>query len=155
MLTNLDTPAGGLEISKRYDNLKGAHRQWKHPGHCSYVHGENWSVEIFLQCDRLDKCGFVVDFGKLRSVKEMLDDLFDHTLLIDEDDPMLHAFEAMDADGTCRLKVVPSASAEGLASLIAGLAQDIVSLENKDRVVWVSKVIVYEDSKNKATYYAH
>ena len=35
-----------------------------------------------------------MDFGKLTDLKNWLEDHFDHTLLLDEDDPLLSEFEA-------------------------------------------------------------
>jgi 6-pyruvoyltetrahydropterin/6-carboxytetrahydropterin synthase len=144
----------GLRIAKLYTNLKGAHRQWRHPGHCSTVHGENWSVKIEFEANYLDDCGFVVDFGKLRDIAKWLDNIFDHTVLIDQDDPQMHVFHAADEQKIIRLVVVPSASAEGLAKYIFHNVQTILDAmpTHKKRPVFVAKVTVYEDSKNEATF---
>ncbi|MEZ4433662.1 MAG: 6-carboxytetrahydropterin synthase [bacterium] len=41
--------------------------------------------------------GFVVDFGGLKVVKSWLTEHFDHTLLLDADDPLLQSFRARTA----------------------------------------------------------
>jgi len=74
LFENPDLRSGvGLTIVKRYVNLKAAHRQWRHSGHCHYVHGENWGFDIEFACDRLDSNGFVVDFGKMRGLSDTMD----------------------------------------------------------------------------------
>lgn len=141
-------------ITKRYENLKAAHRQWKHPGHCSKVHGENWAFDITFQSDKTDSCGFVVDFGRLRGLRAALEDMFDHTLLIDEDDPELMRFTQLFADNLCKLRVVESCSAEGLAELVFSIACNVITLDEdmRSRGVSVVKVVCYEDNKNSATF---
>jgi len=151
----VDVPAlqGQVVVSKTYTNLKAAHRQWRHPGHCKFVHGENWSFSISFAADRRDECGFVVDFGALRAFKAKLDHWFDHTLLIDYDDPSLAEFVAMDKKGLTDLRIVRSCSAEGLASFVMELANDEVA-KTKDfvaRGVRVVFVTCLEDGKNSAT----
>lgn len=143
-------------VTKRYENLKAAHRQWKHPGHCKFVHGENWSFEIMFSADKVDSCGFVVDFGRLRPLRYALDSWFDHTLLIDEDDPERMRFEQLDADKLCDIRVVKSCSAEGLAELVFLIATQIIenNADMRERGVEVRRVVCFEDNKNSATYCA-
>ena len=141
-------------ITKRYENLKAAHRQWRHPGHCKMVHGENWAFEVTFQSDTPDSCGFVVDFGRLRALRDALEKMFDHTLLIDEDDPELMRFSLLSVDRLCDLRVVKSCSAEGLAELVYNLATQTIERDEdmRTRGVTVVKVVCFEDNKNSATY---
>ena len=137
-------------VTKTYDNLKAAHRQWRHKGHCRFVHGENWTFHITFACNKLDELGFVVDFGKLRGLKERLDKQFDHVLLIDIDDPERKFFEDMHEKGLTDIRFVDSASAEGLCKLVFGMADEFIQAAT-DGTVWVCKVIAEEDKKNTAT----
>lgn len=52
-----------------------------HP--CSRLHGHNYIVKIELQNDRLDQCGFLVDYGDLKPIKEYIDNVLDHHNLND------------------------------------------------------------------------
>lgn len=143
------------KVRKRYSNLKAAHRQWRHPGHCAFVHGENWSFEIEFSSRALDAQNFVVDFGRLRPVSLWLDHMFDHTLLIDSDDPAVEAFKALEQAKLADVRFVQSASAEGLAQLVASGVQSMLDrgdLETYGRAVWVSEVVCEEDSKNSAVH---
>lgn len=55
------------------------------PGHqCGNLHGHNYKVEIVLQSETLDERGFVVDYGELQALRDMLDDYgFEHRNLND------------------------------------------------------------------------
>ena len=44
---------------------------------------------------------WVMDFGGLKPIKAWLEDLFDHTLLINEDDPALQFFQEMEKWDLC------------------------------------------------------
>lgn len=142
------------EITKRYDNLKAAHRQWRHEGHCCFIHGENWAFDITFASETRDSCGFIVDFGKLRPLRDALEKWFDHVLLIDHDDPQLEVFHGLHVMGVTDLRVVDSCSAEGLAKKAYQIASIILSgnPEWVARGVRVTKVVCYEDNKNSATY---
>lgn len=138
-------------ITKTYKNLKAAHRQWRHAGRCAYVHGENWRIDISFTANELDEQYFVFDFGALRPLRQQIEDLFDHTLLIDSDDPQRPFFEEMHAKGLADVRFVRSAGAEGISEMVFNMANNFI-LEATNQRVWCSKVTVYEDSKNCATY---
>ena len=53
-----------------------------------------------------------MDFGGLKHIKAWLEDKFDHTLLINEDDPEMEFFKEMDRKGLCRLRVLPNIGME-------------------------------------------
>lgn len=136
-----------VTCSKTYSDIPFAHRQPKHSGHCSMIHGHNWSFQITFGAIYLDECGFVVDFGRLQKVKDLIL-MFDHTLVLNADDEML-AFAGLlhYAD----IVVVPDCSCEGLAKWVAEHVDEIVRRESMGRV-FVVGVVCFEDSKNSATY---
>ena len=141
------------QITKRYSNLKAAHRQWRHGGHCAGIHGENWTIDIVLSAAELDSQNFVIDFGNLREVRDFLEDHFDHTLLLDKDDPCLPDLLALREKCPTLAKIVPmdSASAEGIAKFVHTWVQAFIFKKTNGRVK-LSAVIVFEDAKNSATY---
>lgn len=128
------------------------------------IHGHNWGFNITFSCDFLDDCGFVVDVGGLKCVKEFLEECFDHTLLLNEDDRSLLWFqETLDNDGKAKIIIVPNCGMEGLAQFVhekvgAMIGDDAGKLYNRlqktgqARGLRVTQVICYEDSKNYATY---
>lgn len=139
-----------LTCTKRYTDIPFAHRQPNHAGHCRFIHGHNWSFEFELVAREKDSCGFVMDFGGLKELKEWLDDGFDHKLVLNADDPFLKEFKiAQNLTGDC-VRVVADCSCEGLAELVFNVAEGIVFRLTQGRVS-IKRVTVFEDSKNSAT----
>lgn len=151
-----------LTCTKRYDDLPFAHRQPNHNGHCALIHGHNWGFEFEFTATELDECGFVIDFGKLKWLKEWINERFDHTLLLNEGDPHLRYLrQALDTQpgergygAFAKLIVVPDCSCEGLAAWLIHEVNIVVQRHTDGRVS-VRKVKVIEDSKNHATVYGN
>ena len=100
--------------SKTYRDIPFAHRQHRHDGHCSYLHGHNWGIEVEFACDRLDERGFVVDFGGLAFLKAWIDEHLDHACLFAKDDPVRERL-LKDYPRLFRPLVIDSVSTEGIA----------------------------------------
>ena len=141
------------QISKTFGEYPFGHRQHMHDGHCKFVHGHNWRFRIEMQSETLDQNGFVYDFGKFKELKKWFDYMFDHTLLINGDDPMIDFFKENEIVNNCKIwdmRIVPSGSAENLAKYIyEHIEQEYIQKTSKYRLV---SVTVLEDSKNTATY---
>ena len=137
-------------ISKTFLGYPFAHRQPKHDGHCSLIHGHNWDFTIELSAPegQLAENDFVYDFGKFAWLKTWFTDMFDHTCVINATDPLIEKFTTMNSEGLINLKIVPSASAEGLAKLI----YDHISKQDLGTDVTLVSVTVHEDYKNQAKY---
>ena len=58
--------------TKTYRNLPCAHRQWRHEGHCAYVHGYSREYTFFFDAKSMDKHGWVVGFGDLKELQKYL-----------------------------------------------------------------------------------
>lgn len=144
-----------FKIQKDFGEFPAAHRQPFHSGHCAQIHGHNWRFVAELTSDTLDENGFVFDFGQFAEIKEWLRHNFDHTLLLQENDPHIVLLtETLGKMGIeiARIIVKPSVSCEGLAEeFYDRLCTFLVSQGTASRVS-VSKVIVYEDGKNSASY---
>jgi 6-pyruvoyl-tetrahydropterin synthase len=139
-------------ISKTFLGYPFAHRQPNHAGHCALIHGHNWdfTVELSAPEGQLDENDFVYDFGKFAWLKEWLTYMFDHTCVINATDPLLENFKELDIQNLLNLRIVDSASAEGLAKLVY---EFIKTKDLGDNVELVS-VTVHEDYKNSAKYSA-
>lgn len=136
-------------VTKRYQDLPAAHRQPNHPGHCRLIHGHNWAFDITFTAKEKDACGFVIDVGGLKPLKEALESKFDHQLLLNREDPELDRYAQ---DRFCRLTIVEDCSMEGLAELVFYLAQEVCNAFEQNRDLKVVRVTCWEDSKNCATY---
>ena len=97
--------------------------------------------------------GFVMDFGSLKGIKTWLEEKFDHTLLLDERDPLLPVFKLLEAEGACKLVVLPDVGMEGSAKFVFDYVSRDVALKTSGRV-WVCSVEMRENDKNSAIYVA-
>jgi 6-pyruvoyltetrahydropterin/6-carboxytetrahydropterin synthase len=135
-------------------------RQWKaQTTHCRFVHGYGISFKVYFE-GGLDERNWVWDFGGMKraktkidgkSPKEWMDYMFDHTMIIAEDDPELQAFKMMDKAGVAQVRVIPATGAEKFAEYIYHKLNEFVKTETEGRVK-VSKVKFAEHGKNAAYY---
>ena len=136
--------------SKTYRDIPFAHRQHRHDGHCSFLHGHNWGIEVEFGCERLDERGFVVDFGGLGFLKTWIADHLDHACLFAKEDPIREQL-LKDYPKLFRPLVIDSVSTEGIAQFLFETFDPMVRKETGGRA-WVRQIILHEDTKNKASY---
>ena len=136
-------------IKKRFGPYPFAHRQHSHDGHCQYVHGHNWYFEVEMKSDKLDSTGFVFDFGRFKPFKNWLEYMFDHTLLINQNDPYIDFF-IKESSHLWDVREVESGSSEKIAVLVYNYLSAWLGGDLSDLLV---SVTVIEDEKNRATYY--
>jgi 6-pyruvoyltetrahydropterin/6-carboxytetrahydropterin synthase len=115
------------------------------------VHGYSRSFTLVFRCSERTENGFVMDFGALGAVKTWLDTHFDHTLLLDADDPLLGHFQALEKQGACKLVTYPDVGMEGTAQFVFDWVQDWVLHETGGRVM-LESVECRENDKNSAVY---
>jgi len=151
---------GKFQSSKVFDGFSTVFRQWKATDtHCRFVHGYGISFKVYFEGD-LDHRNWVWDFGGMKraktkidglSPKEWMDYMFDHTLVVAEDDPELQAFRQMDTAGVAQVRVIEATGAEKFAEYIYTKLNDFVKTETDGRVR-VTKVKFAEHGKNAAYY---
>ena len=149
-----------FKSTKLFDGFSCCFRQWKaETTHCKYLHGYGVSFRVTFD-GRLDYRNWVWDFGGMKraktkiddmSPKEWMDHMFDHTVIVAEDDPELPTFKWMDKKGTIQLRVVPATGAEKFAEFIFKKLNTFVRTETKERV-HVKRVEFMEHNKNTAIY---
>ena len=151
---------GKFQSSKVFDGFSTVFRQWKATTtHCRFVHGYGISFKVYFEGD-LDERNWVWDFGGMKraktqidgkSPKEWMDYMFDHTLIVAEDDPYIKAFQQMETAGVAQVRVIPATGAEKFAEYIYNKLNKFVDTETKGRVR-VTKVKFMEHGKNAACY---
>ena len=149
-----------FQSTKVFDGFSCCFRQWKATTtHCQYLHGYGVSFKVKFEGD-LDHRNWVWDFGGMKraktkidgkSPKEWMDYMFDHTLVVAEDDPELEAFKQMDRAGVAQVRVIPATGAEKFAEYIYNKLNDFVKTETNNRVR-VKQVEFREHGKNSAIY---
>ena len=151
---------GKFQSSKVFDGFSTVFRQWKaETTHCKYIHGYGISFKVYFEGD-LDERNWVWDFGGMKratakidgkSPKEWMDYMFDHTLVVAEDDPFLESFRRMDEAGVAQVRIVPASGAERFAQFIYDKVNPFIEKETDGRVSIV-KVEFREHDKNNAIY---
>jgi len=112
--------------------FSAAHRLENFYGKCEALHGHNWKVEVFLEGERLDGAGLLMDFGVVKArTREVLEEI-DHKYLNE-----LAAFQEQNP------------SSENLARY---LFQRLSEILNRDGIK-VRRVNVWESDNSCAAYY--
>ena len=151
----------GYQSTKLFDNFSVALRQHKaQHSHCKLLHGYALEFKVIFESidGNLDDMNWIVDFGCFKpapignGLKDWLNDMFDHTLLIEKDDPYLDFFQSAAMEGICKLKVMDKMGAESLAKLVFDKFNDVLSKTDAGRCKVVS-VECFENKTNSAIYY--
>ncbi len=151
---------GKFQSSKVFDGFSTVFRQWRaEKTHCRFVHGYGISFKVYFEGE-LDDRNWVWDFGGMKRAttlidgkqpKAWMDYMFDHTMIIAEDDPWIEAFRQMGEAEVAQVRVIPATGAEKFAEYIFNKLNEFVKTETSHRVR-VTKVKFMEHGKNAAYY---
>ena len=151
---------GKFQSSKVFDGFSTVFRQWKaETTHCRFVHGYGISFKVYFEGE-LDDRNWVWDFGGMKRAKTLIDGkqpkawmdyMFDHTMIIAEDDPWKDAFQQMGEANVAQVRIIPATGAEKFAEYIYTKLNGFVKSETVNRVR-VTKVKFMEHGKNAAYY---
>ena len=83
-----------------------AFRQPQATSHCRFVHGYRLIGKFWFGANELDENNWVVDFGGLKDLKKKLEEHFDHTTVIADNDPALESFRKLHDEGIVDLRVM-------------------------------------------------
>lgn len=145
-------------ITKRLGGYPCAHRQHAHDGHCRHIHGYSLTVELEFEAAALNDNGFVIDFGAFATLKSELERLFEHTLLINADDPLLATFKTLHEQEACRLVVLPNVSMESRARIIHRYMDNQLHVLHNTQPealgagITLTRVTIWENEKNAGRY---
>lgn len=144
--------------TKIFDNYSVAIRQHKaQHSHCKLLHGYALRFKVWFTAENLDDMNWVVDFGGFKDkpvgngLKAWMNEMFDHTMLIEADDPYRDLFETMQMEGICKVHFLQTMGAEGLAKLVYDKFNDVLSKTDAARSR-VLRVECFENDKNSAIY---
>jgi len=129
-----------------------AFRQPYATSHCKFIHGYRLQAKLWFTCNILDKNNWVVDFGGLKKLKTVLEELFDHKTVVWSKDPDLDMFKQLEERKMIELVVLDEGvGIEMFAKLVHRLANEHVEEITNSRC-WCSKVEVWEHPENSAIY---
>jgi 6-pyruvoyltetrahydropterin/6-carboxytetrahydropterin synthase len=151
---------GKYQSTKLFDGFSCVFRQWRAEGtHCRFIHGYGISFRVWFEGE-LDERNWVWDFGGMKRAKGTIDGMnpkawmdymFDHTMIIAEDDPFIESFRLMGQAGAAQVRILPAVGAEKFAEYIYNKLQAFVSEETGGRVS-VVRVEFLENGRNTAIY---
>ena len=151
---------GKFQSTKLFDGFSCVFRQWKAKNtHCRFMHGYGVSFRVWFE-GSLDDRNWVWDFGGMKraqtkidgmSPKAWMDYMFDHTILVAKDDPMLNLINDLEHNQIAQVRVVEATGAEKFVEFIFGKLNKFVQIETDGRVR-VAKVEFMEHGKNTAIY---
>lgn len=141
--------------TKFYDHSCGfsiAYRQWKANSHCRHIHGYSIAVKFVFGTNELDCRNWAIDFGSMKSLKSLLEDNFDHTLLVSEDDPFKDELCALAGLDVAKVIVLPALGCEKFAEYIFECTEIWLKDNGYAPRCWLESVEVSEHSGNSAIY---
>tara|TARA_R110000822_G_scaffold24150_5_gene73841 strand:- start:1995 stop:2459 length:465 start_codon:yes stop_codon:yes gene_type:complete len=151
---------GKYQATKVFDGFSCVFRQWRAEGtHCKFLHGYGVSFRVWFEGD-LDLRNWVWDFGGMKRAKgtiggmnpkAWMDYMFDHTMIIAEDDPFIESFKLMGQAGAAQVRILPAVGAEKFAEYVFTKLQEFVNEETEGRVK-IARVEFMENGKNSAIY---
>jgi 6-pyruvoyltetrahydropterin/6-carboxytetrahydropterin synthase len=151
---------GKYQSTKVFDGFSCVFRQWKAEGtHCKYVHGYGVSFKVWFEGE-LDEKNWVWDFGGMKRAKGTIDGMnpkawmdymFDHTMIVAEDDPFIESFKLMDRAGAAQIRILPAVGAEKFAEYVFNKLQEFIHTETEGRVR-IARVDFMEHRRNSAIY---
>ena len=146
--------------TKEYiDKFPVAYRQWRADSHCNVIHGYSFSVKFYFGTNDLDVRNWAADYGGLRELKQLLDDQFDHTLLVAEDEPEMDLYKELQKRGLARLTVLPNLGCEAIADQLYKYVNGIFIPDawgpGEAERLWCFRVEVRETQTNMAYRQGH
>jgi len=151
---------GKFYSTKTYGNDRGlscCFRQWRSThSHCSLLHGYSIGVKFTFECVSLDERNWVHDFGGMKEMKQWLEYMFDHTMLVAEDDPELELLKNLPPH-VADIRIVPAVGCERFAEMIYTKMKTLLTHARKNDkllnpTVRVKSVEVFEHGANSAIY---
>ena len=150
--------------TKLFDNYSVAIRQWKaQHSHCQLLHGYALKFKVWfasnepLEENQLDDMNWIVDYGGFKDkpvgngLKSWMDHMWDHTLLIQKDDPYADVFEQLGQMGLAKVHLLDKMGAESNAKLVYDYFNEVLSKTDAGRCK-VIKVECFENDKNSSIY---
>ena len=141
--------------TKHYGHNIGLSAVFRQPNadhsHCHLLHGYSLAFTFTFGCDHLDNKNWAVDFGGLKPLKAWLEDMFDHKLCLDINDPHVDKFRELQELDLAELRFFDGVGAEKFAEHAFKFADKLIR-EQTDNRCYVVKVECAEHGANSAIY---
>jgi len=141
--------------TKHYGHNIGLSAVFRQPNadhsHCHLLHGYSLAFTFKFGCDELDNKNWAVDFGGLKQIKAWLEDMFDHKVAVDINDPYLDKLKELEALDLAELRMFDGVGAEKFAYHAFQFADKLIREKTNNRC-WVHSVECAEHGANSAIY---
>lgn len=154
-----------VSTKEYHDAFPCAYRQWRAsdkpngaPG-CNRIHGYSFSMKFYFGTNDLDVRNWAMDYGGLKELKNVLEEQFDHRLLVSSDDPHLDWYKEAERRGIATLTILPKLGCESLADMLYKYVNyiyipDMLGASEAARL-WCFRVEVRETQNNMAFREGH
>lgn len=144
------------QSTKTFGPYSAAIRQWKaQHSHCQLLHGYGFKFTVtFEPIDgTLDEMNWVQDFGSFKNngLNQWMDEQFDHTTLIEKDDPQAETFKYLEELKLAKVIYLDAMGCENLAKLVFDKFNERLSKIEGGRVK-VVRVECFEHEKNSGIF---
>ena len=145
---------GRFVSTKIFDNYSVSLRQWKaQHSHCKLQHGYALRFKVWFTAKELDDMNWICDFGGFNhnGLKDWMNDMFDHTVLLQANDPYRDYFESGAMEGVMKIHFLERMGCESLAKMVFDKFNEVLSKTDAGRCR-VIRVECFENDKNSAIY---
>lgn len=133
--------------------ISACFRQWRAThSHCKHLHGYALAFKFTFTAETLDDRNWVQDYGSLKPLKAELERLFDHKMVVAEDDPLLQSFLELEKKGAVALTVLPAVGCEKFAEYAFNVADEFLHKHGHAPRVRVVSCEVKEHGANSAIF---
>ena len=141
--------------TKTYGHNIGLSAVFRQPNadhsHCHLLHGYSLAFKFTFGCSDLDNNNWAVDFGGLKPLKAWLEDMFDHKLCLDNNDPHIATFKHLEGLDLAEVRMFDGVGAEMFAYHAWKFADTLIREATNDRC-WCESAECSEHGANSAIY---
>jgi len=141
--------------TKTYGHNIGLSAVFRQPNadhsHCHLLHGYSLAFKFTFGCNSLDDKNWAVDFGGLKPLKAWLENMFDHKLVLDKNDPHLDQFQQLEDMDLAEIRIFDGVGAEMFAKHAFEFADELIREKTNGRC-FVDSVECMEHGANSAIY---
>lgn len=150
--------------TKKFGPISTCHRNWhaannpnRDSRHCSYIHGYSRYIKFWFK-GNYDTCQWVVDFGNLKDVKKLLEEWWDHAVLIASDDPEIEILKELNDRELIKLTIIDVNNGLEWGPGIEGSCKHVfdnimpIIFEKTCGQAWIEKIEIWEHENNSAIY---
>jgi 6-pyruvoyltetrahydropterin/6-carboxytetrahydropterin synthase len=81
-----------MQVTKIFTFAAG-HRLYGYDGPCANIHGHNYRLEVTVEDNGVNAMGMVVDFAELKQRVGLALTKYDHSLILNKNDPLIEALK--------------------------------------------------------------